>query len=203
MTFKDVTEATYDVQNIKVLNADGSDYVANNKVKINKLAAEGEYGSTYNYRQSKGGWCNGATYISTNVLTFADGEGVALLNGDTTDLYLQVSGAVNLSPVSMTVPAASYSIIGNMTPATVDIQSVIPYIGESICSNNNKIKINKIGADGEYGATYNWRQAKGGWCTGATFIGTGVLSLAPGEAVAVYNGEDAGITLKFPSPISE
>ena len=202
VTFKDVTEANYDVQNIKVLTSTGADYTTNNKIKICKIDATGEYGTVYNYRQSKGGWCNASTFVSTNVVTFADGEGVALQNGDTVDLYLQVSGAVNLTPVSTEVSAGAWKIIGNMTPNEVDIQDVIPYIGDTICSNNNKVKICKIDALGEYGTIYNYRQSKGGWCQGSTLLERNVVKLAPGEAVAVNNAEASAITLKFPSPIA-
>ena len=130
-----------------------------------------------------------------------DGEGLCVYNGDTSELKLQVSGAVNLAPVSLEIASASYKIIGNMTPVAVDIQQVIPYIGEEICSNNNKVKINKILANGDYGPTYNYRLTKGGWCSSANYLGEGVVSLEPGESLCVYNGENAAITLKFPSPI--
>ena len=202
-TFQDVQTSTYDIQNVKVVNADGSDYTLNNKVKIQKVTASGNYGTTYNYRQSKGGWCSAATYVGTGVVMLQDGEGVALYNGDANDLYLSVSGQVNLTPVSTTVPAASYQIIGNLTPVTVDIQSVKPYIGDTECTNNNKVKIQKVLENGNYGPTYNYRKAKGGWCSAATYIGTDVVYLEPGECVAVYNGESEAITLNFPCPISE
>ena len=203
MTFKDIGGAEYDIQNIKVLTTEGTDYAVNNKVKMQKVSAAGEYLTAYNYRLSKGGWCQAATYVGTGAVTFADGEGVALYNGDTSALVLQVSGAVNLAPVSTEIPASSYKIIGNMTPVQVDVQDVIPYIGEEICSANNKVKIQKVGTDGEYGTAYNWRQTKGGWCQSATYIGREAVTLNPGEALAVYNGELSAVTLKFPNPISE
>ncbi len=203
MTFKNIAGGEYDIQNIKVLTTDGADYTANNKVKMQKVSETGDYLTLYNYRLSKGGWCQAATYLGTGAVTFADGEGVALYNGELTDVVLQVSGAVNLTPVSTAIPAASYKIIGNMTPVAVDLQDVIPYLGENICSANNKVKVQKVGTDGSYGTLYNWRQTKGGWCQSATFIGRGAVTLAPGEALAVYNGELDAVTLKFPSPISE
>ena len=203
VTFKDVAGAEYDIQNIKVLTSAGADYTTNNRVRMQKLSSTGEYGTVYNYRLAKGGWCQTATYVGTGVVTFADGEGVALYNGDSSALVLQVSGAVNLTPVSTAIAATSYKIIGNMTPVAIDIQDVIPYIGENICSANNRVRVQKISTDGEYGTVYNWRQAKGGWCQTATYIGTGVVTLNPGEALAVYNGESSAVTLKFPSPISE
>lgn len=201
-TFKDVSGENYDVQDIKVLNTDGTDYTVNNKVKIQKLSSDGEYGTVYNYRQTKGGWCTGSTFVGRDAVTFANGEGVALFNGADIDLVLQVSGAVDLAPVSTSVASDSYCIIGNMTPVEVDIQDVVPYIGEEICSANNKVKIQKLGADGEYGTVYNWRQSKGGWCTGSTYVGRDALKLAPGEGLAVNNGEASAITLKFPSPLA-
>ena len=203
VTFKDVGGSEYDIQDIKVLTVDGADYTTNNRVRMQKITAVGDYGTAYNYRLSKGGWCQSSTYIGTGVVTFGDGEGVALYNGDSSPLLLQVSGSVNLTPVSTAIPASSYKIIGNMTPVAVDIQSVIPYIGDTICSANNRVRIQKVTTIGDYGTAYNWRQSKGGWCQGSTYIGTGVLTLNPGEAVAVLNGESSAVTLKFPSPISE
>ena len=203
VTFKDVNKAEYDIQDVKVLNADGTDYASNNKIKVQKVEESGNYGTTYNYRLSKGGWCQANTFIGADIVKLADGEGVALHNGDAVDVYLQVSGAVNLNPVSTPIPATSYKIIGNPTPSTIDIQDVIPYIGTEVCSANNKVKIQKVKINGDYDTTYNFRLSKGGWCSAATFIGRDVLKLEPGEAIAVYNGEASAITLKFPSPISE
>ena len=201
VTFQNVTNSVYDIQDIKVLTSDGAAYTVNNKVKMQKVSTAGEYLTAYNYRLSKGGWCQAATYVGEGVVTFADGEGVALYNGEATSVLLQVSGAVNLTPVSTAIPATSYKIIGNPTPVTVDIQDVIPYLGEEICSANNRVKVQKVGTNGEYGTAYNWRQSKGGWCQSATFIGRDAVTLAPGEGLAVYNGEAGAVTLKFPNPI--
>ena len=181
----------------------GGDYSANNRVKFQKVSASGDYGTTYNYRLAKGGWCNSATFVGRDVVMLNDGEGIAIYNGDAADLNLQVAGQVNLVPVSTPIPAASYQIIGNMTPVEVDIQDVIPYLGAEICSANNRVKIQKVLPNGDYGVTYNYRKTKGGWCNSATFIGRDALKLAPGEAVAVYNGEAEAITIKFPSPLAE
>jgi len=201
MTFKDIAGGQYDIQDVKVLASDGTDYEVNNRVKVNKLAANGNYEATYNYRLSKGGWCSSATFLGRNVVMFGDGEGLCVYNGDSSALKLQVSGSVNLTPVSMEIASTSYRIIGNMTPVAVDIQDVIPYIGSEICSANNRVKINKILANGNYGPTYNYRLSKGGWCQSATFIGRDAVTLAPGESLCVYNGESDAITLRFPSPI--
>ena len=203
VTFKDVSKAEYDIQNVKVLNASGAGYTSQNKIKIQKVSEGGDYGTTYNYRLGKGGWCQANTFIGADVVKLADGEGVALHNGDSVDVYLQVSGAVNLNPVSTPIPATSYKIIGNPTPSTIDIQDVIPYIGTEICTAQNKVKIQKVKADGDYDTTYNFRKSKGGWCSASTFLGRDVLKLEPGEAIAVYNGETSAITLKFPSPIAK
>lgn len=203
MTFQNVTNSVYDIQDIKVLTTSGDDYTVNNRVRMQKVSAAGDYLTLYNYRLSKGGWCQAATFLGTGAVTFADGEGVALYNGESTEVVLQVSGAVNLAPVSTAIPATSYKIIGNMTPVTVDLQDVIPYIGENICSANNRVRVQKVETDGSYGTLYNWRQSKGGWCQSATFIGRDAVTLAPGEGVAVYNGESEAVTLEFPSPVSE
>ena len=203
VTFENVNGEDYDIQDIKVLNANGSDYASNNKVRMQKVSPSGSYGTLYNYRLSKGGWCQAATFAGEKTVTFASGEGVALYNGDTAALLLSVSGGVKLNPVSTAIPAGSYQIIGNMTPVTVDLQDVIPYIGDVVCSANNKVRVQKVTSSGSYDTLYNYRQSKGGWCRSATVIGRNEVTLAPGEAVAVYNGETSAITLKFPSPISK
>ena len=72
VTFKDVASGEYDIQDIKVLTTAGADYTANNRVRMQKVSATGDYLTLYNYRLSKGGWCQAATFLGTGAVTFAD-----------------------------------------------------------------------------------------------------------------------------------
>lgn len=203
VTFEDVSLPQYDIQDIKVVTAEGADYTTNNKIKIQKISSNGDYATQYNYRQGKGGWCQSATFVGKGVVFLGSGEGVCVNNSDTVnDVYLRVSGAVTINPVSMTVAPSSFTIIGNMTPVEIDLQDVVPYAGDAIYATNNRIKVQKIKANGDYDTQYNYRKGKGGWCQSADYIGRDAVKLAPGESLCVNNSDTAtSIVLKFPSPI--
>ena len=203
VTFKDVGGAdTYNINNITVLNQDGTAYTTINKMRLNKMDGTGTYLTTYNYRQSKGGWCQNATFVDNVVLK--DGEAVCLNNTADTPLVMCVSGTVELKPQSYTLPTG-YSLIGNMTPVTINLNDVVPYYqveGEWVVYPTiNKVRLNKMDTTGTYLTTYNYRQAKGGWCQNATLQEN--ITLSPGEAFCVNNTTDGEIQLRFKSPISE
>ncbi|MBQ4440004.1 MAG: hypothetical protein II909_02545 [Kiritimatiellae bacterium] len=205
VTFQNIDDAVVDLTTIVPKAANGSTYTGNNKIRINKLASNGNYLTTYNYRTSKGGWCKSATAIEEGDVTMADGEGIAVYNGESSDIQLMFSGRVNLNPMSEAVAPGSYSIVGNMTPVSVDLTEIVPCDAEGVAlaSSNNKIRINQLEDNGNYGTTYNYRTSKGGWCKGATAISAGTVVLAAGEAMAVYNGDSIAVKLQLPPPVAE
>jgi hypothetical protein len=201
VTFKNVDNGEYDLQNI-VPYQNGAIYAVNNKVVVQKMDTAGAYLQTYNYRQGKGGWCKSLTFVGNGVVTFKDGEAMCVNNTTGAPIQLQVSGQVSLEPWSYEIPTG-YSLIGNMTPAEIDMQDIIPYdLNGQVIAVNNKVVIQKMDSTGAYLQTYNYRQGKGGWCKSLTYAGTGVLVFAPGEAACINNQTGAPIKLKFKSPIA-
>ena len=203
VTFKNIEGGEFDIQDI-IVTSNGTPYTVDNKVKVQKVKANGDYDQQYNWRPSRGGWCRLSTYLGRNNVMLADGEGLCVYNGDSMILSFRCSGEVNIEPMSTEVPVSCYKFIGNMTPCKVDIQDVIPYIGESAATADNAIKIQKIKGNGDYDQQWNWRPSRGGWCRLSTFLGRDKIYLEPGEGLCVYNGEkNDAIALKFPSPISK
>lgn len=202
VTFQNIDDAVIDLTAITPQAADGSAYTGNNKIRVNKLASSGDYLTTYNYRTSKGGWCQSNTAISAGTVTLTEGEGIAVFNGESADVQLMFSGKVNLNPMSGEIAPNCYSIVGNMTPVSVDLTQIVPcdVEGVALTASNNKIRINQLGTNGDYGTTYNYRTSKGGWCKGSTAISAGTVVLAAGEAIAVYNGDSITVKLQLPPP---
>ena len=202
VTFKDVAGGAYDIQDI-VPYQNGTVVTANAKVNIQKMDTAGAYLTSYGYRNGKGGWCQGLTYLGTGAVTFSDGEAMCINNSTGAEVQLQVSGAVDISPWSYEV-GTGYSLIGNMTPAEIDIQDIVPYDLEgNVITANAKVNIQKMDTAGAYLTSYGYRNGKGGWCQGLTYLGTGAVTFAPGESACVYNNTGASIKLKFKSPIAE
>ena len=162
---------------------------------------QGDYSATvYKYRADKGGWTNGKT-LQTGV-TLKNGEAVCVNNTSGAAVEFRSSGEVDLSPVSAEI-GEGFSLYGNMTPVTIDINDMKVYVGDTELQDNNVVVLQKMNEDGlgDYSATvYKYRADKGGWTNGKT-LQTGV-TLAPGEAFCINNTSGKTITLKFPSPLA-
>ena len=202
VTFKEVGGSdTYNINNITVCNTDGTTYTTINKMRLNKMDDAGSYLTTYNYRYAKGGWCQNATFVDNIVLK--SGEAVCLNNTSGGSLVMRVAGQVEVNPISYTLPTG-YSLIGNMTPVTVNVNDIVPYYqveGEWVVYPTiNKVRLNKMDTEGSYLTTYNYRQAKGGWCQNATLQEN--ITLAPGESFCVNNTTGVPIQLRYKSPVS-
>ena len=197
VTFGEVgnTAGTFNINGIKVFQ-NGAEYTQNNKVILQKMDSTGAYLNVYNYRKAKGGWCAGAT-LQTDV-TVVDGEAVCINNTTGADIELQVAGEVNLNPWSGTL-VAGYSLCGNMTPNTINLNDVVPYQNGEVYASNNKVLLQKMDSTGAYLDVYNYRKGKGGWCSGTTLKTD--ITLAPGESFCVNNNTGAAIQLKFKNPV--
>ena len=197
VTFDEIgtTDGTCNINGIKVYQ-NGEEYATNNRVYLQKMDSTGAYLTTYNYRKGKGGWCQLAT-LKTDV-TVKNGEAVCINNTTGADIQLQVSGAVNLDPWSGTLPTG-YSLCGNMTPSTINLNDVVPYQDDEVYGTNNRVYLQKMDSTGAYLTTYNYRKGKGGWCQLATLKTD--ITLEPGESFCVNNTTGAAIQLKFKSPM--
>ena len=169
-------------------------------MRLNKMDDTGTYLTTYNYRKSKGGWCQNANLKDD--ITIKNGEAVCLNNTSGSPLVMRMSGQVELTPQSYILPAG-FSLLGNMTPVTINLNDVVPYYmvdGEWVVYPTiNKIRLNKMDVSGTYLTTYNYRQAKGGWCQNAALQQN--ITLNPGEAFCINNTSGVEIQLRYKSPI--
>ena len=200
VTFQDVGSGDYDIQDI-VPYQNGVVVTANARVNIQKMDTDGYYLQSYGFRNGKGGWCSGLTYVGRDAVTFKDGEAMCINNTTGAEVQLQVSGAVALTPWSGVIPTG-FSLIGNMTPSTIDIQDIVPYdLDGNVITANARVNIQKMDTAGYYLQSYGYRNGKGGWCSGLTYIGTGAVTFAPGEAACINNTTGAPIKLKYKSPV--
>ena len=199
VTFGEVgsNDGSYNINGIKVYQ-NGEEYASNNKVILQKMDSTGAYLTSYNYRMGKGGWCITNT-LQTDV-TLTSGEAVCLYNNTGADIDLQVAGAVNLEPWSAEL-STGYSLCGNMTPVTLNINDIVPYQNGEVYESNNKVILQKMDSTGAYLTSYNYRKGKGGWCITNTLQED--VTLEPGESFCLYNNTGDKITLKYKSPISE
>ena len=167
-----------------------------NQVTFQKCSTDGSYGTTYGWLQARGGWCQGMTKVDN--VTLKDGEAVCF-NSKLEGVVIRVSGSVEITPYSYAL-STGFNLVGNMTPATINLQDIVPYSGETELGGMNQVTLQKCNADGSYATTYGWLPARGGWCQGMTKVED--VTFAPGEAFCI-NVKVAGVVLKFKSPVAE
>ena len=194
VTFKNVAGGNYNVQDIIPYVGDAQ-LSGMNQVTFQKCDLTGSYGTTYGWLPVRGGWCQGMTKVTD--VTLSDGEAVCF-NSKVDDVTIQVSGAVEITPVSVSL-STGFNLVGNMTPVELNIQDIIPYVGDAQLTGMNQATLQKCGTDGSYGTTYGWLPVRGGWCQGMTKV-TDVTFL-PGEAFCI-NVKVNGVQLKFKSPVA-
>ena len=201
--FKDVASEDIDLQSIVPCAADGSALgTSKSKIYLYCLSDSGEYGTTYQYNSSKGGWCVGSTLVEPGTVGIKNGQGFAVYNNQGSAISFRVSGSVDF--VCRNLIATGYSMTGNYTPVSIDIQDIKPYAadGSDLGTSKGKIYIYGIDSTGEYTSTYQYNSSKGGWCVGSSLVDEGTVIFAPGSAFAVYNNQGAVISFQLPSPIS-
>ena len=145
-TFEDVAGNEYKLNDITVLNEDGTVWDEKSTTvsacAIQKMTTDGlgYYDSTkmYNYRHyyspvpppsgvDKGlGWYVGSGSGSrvTDDITIKNGEGISINNTAGKDIKLRFSGAVTLTGRSFKV-GTGYSLVGNLTPVDVKLNDVV------------------------------------------------------------------------------
>ena len=183
--------------------ADGTDLgTSKGKIYLYCLSDSGEYGTTYQYNSSKGGWCIGSTLVEVGTVGINNGEGFAVYNNQGSAISFRVSGSVDL--VCRNVIASGYCMTGNYTPTPIDIQDIQPRAadGTDLGTSKGKIYIYGIDSTGEYTTTYQYNSSKGGWCVGSSLVERGSVTFAAGVAFAVYNNQGVDISFQLPSPIA-
>ena len=229
VTFKNPTNTVFDLTDIVVLNSAGLEMnddksvtpsrQSRNKISVQKMNVSTGYLLDTNYRFTTltgKGWCNGTTKLEAGEFTLQNGEGFAVTSAQGDSVKFRVSGEVNLAPVSMAIPNG-YSIIGNMTPNTVDLTSIKVLNSAGLEMNDdktvspsrqsrNKISVQKMNGSTGYLLDTSYRfttLSDKGWCNGSTKLEVGEFTLAPGETVAVTSAQGDTVYFQFPTPVSE
>ena len=186
-TFEDVAGNEYKINDIKILNEDGSAWDVKSTTEmacnIQKMTTDGKgaYDSSkiYAYRHyykapppkevDNGlGWYVGSTTTRTpGNITLKNGEGLSINNQLTVPIKLQFSGAVTLTGRSFRV-GPGYSLVGNLTPVDVNLNDVkiLNAEGEVIDikdASTVPVVITKMTTDGkgkyDSNQTYSYRHA--------------------------------------------
>ena len=94
VTFGEVgnTDGTFNINGIKVYQ-NGEEYATNNRVSLQKMDETGTYLTTYNYRKSKGGWCQLAT-LKTDI-TLEPGESFCVNNTTGAPIQLKFKSPIS------------------------------------------------------------------------------------------------------------
>lgn len=209
-TFKDVGgAATIDLTDIQVVKPGESSFTSKKKVLVQKMdLTSGALTTIYQYTTAGNKWTSQTGDVVAGDVTFAAGEAMCVYNSDTAGsaLAFQFSGEVELTPLSLNVPASSYTLVGNCTPVTVDLTAIAPTgaNGGDLGTSKKKILVQKIiPSTGGMGTIYQYTTAGNKWTSQTGDVVAGEVTFAPGEAMCVYNGDTKTIAISFPSPISE
>ena len=220
VTFKQIGANSFDIRNIVICNAEGtvmddstSALRSRNKILVQKLdATTGSlYEDTYSFHSRNGWLVLGGEALTPNQVTLGNAEGLYINNGHDSAMKLRVSGEVVLTPISTSLPSG-YSIVGNMTPATVDVKDIkilnpdgVEYDDStSALRSRNKVLVQKLdSATGSlYETTYSFHSRNGWLVLGGDPLIANQVTLAPGESLYVNNGHDNAVYFKFPSPLA-
>lgn len=207
-TFKNVGGTKFDLKQIIPCDAAGVPLTSSkNKVRIQKLGAEGEYDSTqYAFTTASGkGWNVNSVSVEDGVVTFNNGEGFAVYNGQGAEITFQVCGEVDLKPLNSC--PTGWSVMGNSTPKAIDLKDIVlcDAAGVALTSSKNKVRIQMLATSGEYDSTqYAYTTASGkGWNVNSVAVEAGAVMIQPGSGFAVYNGQGETVYLKLPAPVAE
>ena len=225
VTFKNVSGGSFDIQDMQIYK-DGVKYEQSiARLQIQKMLLDGDNEGyyddeqVYNWKKRSGrtGWWKGnTTYCEGDYkVTLDAGEGLSVNNTSGGTLTLRVSGEVELTPWSMEIPTG-FSLIGNMTPVTLDLQDAKVYMADKTTLYEQsiaRVQVQKMLIDGDNEGyyddeqVYNWKKRSGrtGWWKGNTTYceGDNAVSLAPGEAVSINNTSGNPLYIKFKDPVTK
>jgi hypothetical protein len=160
------------------------------------------------------GWRENGETLGDGV-TFKPGEGVYINNGQGETVKFRFSGEVELTPISMAIPAG-FSMVGNMTPVAVDIKSIklLNSAGKEMDDDNSvvptqrsrgKVMMQKLDATtGNLVSTYYDYQSRNstGWRKdGGDALAVGAEMLQPGEALYINNNQEDTVYFQFPTVV--
>ena len=213
-TFKDVTSntATYDLQNIKLVGADvgdgASDYI---EVwdETGNMTDDAYFYVTEAQGYDHDGWVTemlGDEYAENVTLTL--GQGFYLYVGSGADVEVQYAGEVVKGNLTSEELPYGYNIVGNATPAPVNLQQ-IQLLGADVGDGaSDYIEVWDETGNMTDTAYFYVTEAQGydhdGWVTemlGDEYV-TGVI-YTPGQAFFLYVGSGADVQVKLPAVLAE
>ena len=222
VTFKNPSTTTFDIKDIVVCNAEGTvmddsstALRSRSKIQVQKLnASTGSiYEDTYTFNSRYHDWyVLGGEALVSGTVVLGNAEGLYINNGHDATMKLRVSGEVVLTPVSSQIPEG-YSIIGNMTPATIDLKSIVVLDNNGVVYDDSttalrsrsKVQVQKLNSTtgSLYEETYTFNSRYHDWYVlGGDALTANQVTLAPGESLYVNNGHNNVIYFRFPSPVS-
>jgi hypothetical protein len=203
-TFKGVGGAL-DLQNVKVVNADGTpaDYFA---VVLQTMdennAFDGETCATYTWDGT--GWLDAEfSPIEAGNKLIKTGDAFLVGNNIGEGLSFQVSGEVDLVNKNL-ISDAQFSLCGNSTPVSFDLTDVQIINKDGTPADYFAVVLQTMDEnnafDGETCATYTWDGT--GWLNSEFApIEKGAVNVQPGNAFLVGNNMGVELFFKVPSPI--
>ena len=186
-TFEEIGATTYDLQN--VIPYQNGEKLAIGGLQLQVCTTAGTYENPLAWRADKDGWCSGPKKVTG--VDLGQGRAVCVYNNTGADVFLRVSGEVELEPWSKTISTGSYELIGNMLPCEIDIQNFKPYIGDSPVSVSG-MQLQVCTSSGTYENAIAWRSDKNGWCSGPKLV---TLPIVPGQAVVFLNSTGSDVKL--------
>lgn len=202
----EAVSGTLNLQDIKLVGDSITGSGANN---ICLLDADGIFQGTYGWwtpedgtGEEEGCWFDGDNWATIDDVELTEGQGFYIYAEDA-DLSVLSSGAVKLTPYSRALDQG-YNLVGNCTPADLDIQK-IKLVGDSVTgSGANNICL--LDSDGIFQGTYGWwtpddgtGEEEGCWFDGDNWAVIDA-TISAGQGLYVY-AEDAGLTITLPSAL--
>ena len=198
-TFKSTgaTDATYDIQDIKISNADGD--FGQGAESIQVIDGTGNVSAMYTWWSKdvtgldKDAWCND----DLKEVTIPLKQGQAFLLYTESDGVAVVSGCVAEGGFDMTL-ANGFNGIGNATPIASDIQKIVIKDADGTYGQGAE-SVQIIGTDGNVSAMYTWWSKditgldKDAWCDDD--LKEVKLSIEPGVGFLLYTEGEGIVSL--------
>ena len=206
--YSPVFESLNETMSLQELKIKGEGVTGSGANNISLLDSDGVYQGSYGWwlpddgtGEEEGCWFDGDNWCVIED-TVAAGQGFYIFANDE-GLSIQSSGSVKLTAYSKDL-AKGYNLVGNCSPADLDIQQ-IKLVGETVTgSGANNICL--LDSDGVYQGAYGWwlpddgtGEEEGCWFDGDNWCMV-EDTVAAGQGLYIF-AEDAGLKLELPCAI--
>ena len=206
--YSPVFEAVGETMSLQDLKIKGEAVTGGGANNICLLDADGVFQGSYGWwlpddgtGEEGGCWFDGDNWVLIEE-TVAAGQGFYIFANDA-DLSIQSSGSVRLTNYSKELDQG-YNLVGNSSPADLDIQS-IKIVGDAVTGGGaNNICL--LDADGVFQGSYGWwlpddgtGEEGGCWFDGDNWV---LIedTIAAGQGLYIF-ANDAGLKIEFPTAV--